>query len=314
MHRPNGNRSRDLGTRAIKPSGFVVLALMASACGGATRHASSPQGQTTKQTAASVDWPRLERLVVAELGTVTMVERDGCVVSAKTTEADRNGNDEHRVRCPKAERIQAWFERADRLTAGFVFEPAPEREGSAITLPAAKVLTANGKVMKVTRVEDIQRLSASVKTLAAELAAGEKPAPGPESPAGWQMLRVTGAAHVMFGGAPARGVFEARVSTNGQYMCEFITNVGDAPMRASKSGYLAPTTAARAIDEVLAPFSATVAAGASTYAAAIRGGTEARSNAGSTTAVFERFAGVQEALGDACLPELEAPAAGSVEL
>ena len=313
MHHPSDPQSRDLRTRLVTVSCFAVLALAMTACGGATRHASSPHGKATT-TAASIDRPRLARLVVAEQGVVTMVERDGCVATARAAEGE-SGDDELRVRCPRTQRIQAWFEGADRLTAAFVLEPPPaERESHPMTVPAARVLVEGGKVMKVSRLEDVQRLTASVKAFTAELASTEQPAPGPDSPAGWQLLHVSGPAHVMFGGTPARGAFDARVSTNGQYMCEFVTNGEDGPMHASKSGYLAPKTAARAIDEVLAPFSATGAARSSTYAAGVRGGTEARSNAASTVEVFERFAGVQEAIGDACLPELETPSPSSLSL
>jgi hypothetical protein len=130
------------------------------------------------------------------------------------------------------------------------------------------------------------------------------------------MLHVMGPAHVLLAGTPARGVFEARVSTNGQYMCEFITNVGDEPMRATKSGWLTPGTASRAIDEVLGPFNAVEGnePAKTTFAAGTKAGAEQRSNFVSTAAVFERFSEMQDALGDACLPELEPPSTPPVGL
>ncbi|HVH42043.1 MAG TPA: hypothetical protein VM925_06855, partial [Labilithrix sp.] len=185
-----------------------------------------------------------------------------------------------------------------------------------IKLPAAKLLTSSGKALRVAKPADVEKLAAEVRALSAELASAEEVSPGPASSDGWEMLHVMGPAHVVFAGTPARGVFEARVSTNGQYMCEFITNVGDGPMRATKSGYISPATASRAIDVVLGPFNAASADEKSktTYAAGTKGGAERRSNAVSTAAVFERFAEVQDALGDACLPELEAPSGSQIGL
>ena len=97
---------------------------------------------------------------------------------------------------------------------------------------------------------------------------------------------------------------------NARNLCEFMTNIGDGPMRATKSGWLTQDAATHAIDEVLGPFAAIGPNERSraTYAAGTKAGAERRSNASSTAAVFERFANLQDALGDACLPELEAPA------
>jgi hypothetical protein len=161
----------------------------------------------------------------------------------------------------------------------------------------------------VKRPEHVQRLLAEVRALSEELARSEQPTPGPASEDGWHMLHVAGPANVLFAGTPAHGNFEARMSTNGQYDCEFVNDVGDGPMRASKSGWISPSVASRAIDEVLGPFTevAPHEAPTSTYAAGTKNGTEKKSAAGSTAAVFERFAELQEALGDACLPELEPP-------
>jgi hypothetical protein len=49
-------------------------------------------------------------------------------------------------------------------------------------------------------------------------------------------------------------------------------------------------------------------------AAGTKGGAEQRSNAAPTAAVFERFEQMQEALGDACLPELEPPSGPQIGL
>jgi len=316
-----------IGARPIALSSCIALVVVLSACGGSTRRASTPHAKTTT-TAATVA-PRIERLVVAERGAISMVARDGCMATVRTSESAIGAHDELRVRCPKPERMNAWFDGAEKVTATLTLEAVPPRSAQAkrddddddvddaeLALPAAKVLTASGKTMKVTKPAEIERLAAEVRTLGTELENAEQVTPGPASSEGWQMLHVTGAAHVLFAGTPARGVLEAKVSTNGQYLCEFVTDVGDGPMRATKSGWLTPALASRAIDEVLGPFSATEAneKPKTTYAAGMKAGAEQRSNAASTAAVFERFAEVQDALGDACLPELEPPAAGQIGL
>ena len=137
------------------------------------------------------------------------------------------------------------------------------------------------------------------------------PSPGPSSTNGWQMLRVAGPAHVILGGNEAAGVLEARMSTNGQYLCDFVANTGGGPIRATKSGWISPVVAARAIDDVLAPLADVAGADRrpTTFASGIASGSERRANIASTGAVFLRFAHVQEALGDACLPELDPPTA-----
>lgn len=298
-----------------------MLAL--AACGGTRRGAAAPQVGKTTLTGAEIS-PTIERLVVAELGAMSMVSREtGCIATLKTSEMQAGTSDELRVRCPKADRIKMWFEGVDRVTGDFTYEPVrrnvdedAEDGDEPLTLPAAKVVTASGKMMKIVKKADVDKLAHEVRTLNEELASTEEPAPGPTSASGWQMLHVAGAAHVMFAGHPARGVFEARVSTNGQYLCEFVTNNGDGPLRATKSGWIAPQTASRAIDEVLGPFNPALATERpkTTYAAAVSNGAEKRSNVASTAAVFERFTHMQEALGDACLPELEAPSSGQIGL
>ncbi|MBX3198814.1 MAG: hypothetical protein KF894_11810 [Labilithrix sp.] len=303
---------RERSWNAVRPFATpccIAVALMLTACGGTTRRASTPHSQTTT-TAAAVT-PRVERLVVADRGAVSMVARGGCVASVRTAESEAGAHDELRVRCPKPERMKRWFDGADRVIATLALEPVDEdlEEEDDVKLPTAKLLTASGKALRVAKPEDVAKLASEVTALSAELAAAESVAPGPASADGWQMLHVMGPAQVLFAGTPARGVFEARVSTSGQYMCDFITNVEDEPMRATKSGWLTPQTASKAIDEVLGPFNATEAGETpkTTFAAGTKAGAEQRSNAISTAAVFERFSLMQDALGDACLPELEPP-------
>jgi hypothetical protein len=107
------------------------------------------------------------------------------------------------------------------------------------------------------------------------------------------------------------GVLDARVSTTGQYLCEFMANTDDGPLRATKSGWIAPQHAAHAIDEVLRPFEALAPneRPKATYASGIKAGSETKASATTLGAVFQRFGPFQDALGDACLPQLDAPAA-----
>lgn len=125
------------------------------------------------------------------------------------------------------------------------------------------------------------------------------------------MLRVSGPARVMLGGKPTAGNLEARMSTNGQYLCEFTASTRGGPVRATKSGWVSPNLATTAIDEVLSPFADVGRSERrpSTFASGTAGGAERLANPASTAAVFKRFAAVQDALGDACLPELDAPPA-----
>lgn len=297
---------RLFGVRAGASS--IVLAAVLSACGGTTRHASSPHGPTAL-TAAQVA-PRVQRLVVADRGSITMVARDGCVAAVRTSDSEKGSHDELRVRCPKPERMDAWFDGTDRVLGALAVEPIKdEDEEEESKLPMAKLLTASGKMLRVTKPDDVEKLAREVRALSAELASMEQVSPGPASADGWQMLHVIGPAHVLFAGTPAKGVLDAHVSTNGQYLCEFTTNVGDEPMRATKSGWLAPGTASHAIDEVLGPLNeiAPNEKSKSTYAEGTKAGAAHRSNAVSTVAVLERFSEMQDALGDACLPELEPP-------
>ncbi|MBX3226083.1 MAG: hypothetical protein KIT84_29090 [Labilithrix sp.] len=311
-----------------------------SACGGARKNAPAPQTGEATLTAAQLEGGGLEKILVTEKGSIAIVERDGCMAMVRETPTPSGPVDEIQTRCAKPERMQKWFEGADKVASKMALEPmkVPERpalrhHGRGHTLdegdesaqaivdprgPAtAKVLTANGRLMRVTKDADVTRMNAEVRAFADELAGAEKVAPGPASANGWQMLHVSGPARVMFAGTPTRGTLDARVSTNGQYLCEFTTVFGgDSPVRATKSGWLKPASAARAIDVVLGPWSAPTAAvpPRTAFAAGMKGGTEQRSSPAATAAVFELFGEVQEALGDACLPELEPPTAGALGL
>jgi hypothetical protein len=299
----------------------LLVLTLCSGCRGATHQVASPQAPA--ETTAATLSVRIDRVLVAEGDEVSLVSRGGCVALVRTMDRAGGGSDELRLRCPKPERMAAWFDATDRELHRIALAPvakrsAKEEDDDAPTPPTAKVLTAKGDTLQVVKAADIKKLSSVVKALSAELAAAEEVAPGPASPGGWQMLRVLGPAHVVFAGAPAHGVLEARVSTNGQYLCEFFANVGDGPLHATKSGWLSPTAAAHAIDEVLVPFAAAAAGGEEQqpkggYAAATSAGSERHGSAATTAAVFERFAQVQDALGDACLPELEAPNISTVK-
>ncbi|MBX3193026.1 MAG: hypothetical protein KF819_38935 [Labilithrix sp.] len=286
-----------------------VAGLGLAACGGATRTAPPQTPGTAALTAANVA-ARIERVLVAERGTVSMVARGGCVATIASKMEATGPSDEMRVRCPRPERLKQWFAALDKLTPSVEVQEIARHDESEIELPAAELVTASGAILRVKSSADIQRLLATVRAFSAELASAEVPSPGPRSPNGWQMLRVVGSAHVFLGGEPTAGTLEARVSTSGQYLCDFVANTDEGPMRVTKSGWITPANAAHAIDEVLQPF-AEMSSGdrtASTFAAAVAEGSERRASVASTEAVFKRFATVQDALGDACLPELEAPA------
>lgn len=297
---------------------LIATGILISACGCATRSAlpQSPPAGTAALTAGKMG-VRFERVLVADRGAVMMVAREGCVAaitqgsaeSAAAADAD-GGSEEMRVRCPRPERLKAWFAGVDKIIAAVDVEPLTE-DSDDITLPAAELVTPKGDILQVKKRADAERLLAEVRALTAELASVEVPSPGPSSAKGWQMLRVSGPAHVFLGGAPTAGQLDARMSTNGQYMCEFVASTRGGPIRATKSGWLSPTVAAHAIDEVLSPLADVASAErrATTFAAGISEGAERRANAASTAVVFERFAAVQDVLGDACLPELDPPTA-----
>jgi hypothetical protein len=242
-----------------------------------------------------------------------MVGRDGChasVRSAAEGQVQRGEGDELRVRCPRKERLASWFDGVERSLAAMELAEAPDDDEDT-AVPAAELVVGKGRVLRVVKPADVGNLLAQVRAFGAELESDEIPRPGPASPSGWQLLRVTGAAHVVVGGEPTRGVLDARLSTNGQYFCEFVGQARDGSVRASKSGWITGALAARALDEVLTPFQVQPQAEAqpsATFAAATSGNAEKRANPASTAAVFERFAPLQDALGDACLPELEPPA------
>lgn len=298
---------------ALSISVAAIAAL--TGCSHATRKAAAPQKPATAALTSAKIAPRIERVLVADKGSVAMVARDGCVATVTSAELEAGSSDELRVRCPRPERIKTWFSNVDKLTASV---PVEEEKGTDdeedVPLPAAELMTASGIILRMTNKTDAERLASEVLAFAAELAAAEVPRPGPSSAAGWQMLRVSGPAHVVFAGTPARGVLDARVSTDGQYFCEFLTDTEDGPMRATKSGFIEPATASRAIDEVLVPFEADGDATTITFASATNASGERKASVAATAAVFQRFAPLQDALGDACLPELEAPTPSSTTL
>lgn len=256
---------------------------------------------------------RLQKVLVADDEIVAMVGRDGChatMRSAGDGKVRLGEGDELRVRCPKKERLAKWLEGVERSLAAMELAEAPDDDDEDVAGPVAKVVVGKGRVLRVVKAGDVGRLVLQVRAFGAELESNEIPRPGPASPSGWQMLRVTGAAHVVVGGAPTRGVLDARLSTSGQYFCEFVGQAGGGSVRASKSGWITGPLAARALDDVLTPFQVQPPAEtqpSATFAAATSGDTEKRANPASTAAVFERFAPLQDALGDACLPELEPP-------
>lgn len=294
-----------MALRALVVGGLFLVA----GCGGATRSASpQPRTGTAELTGANVA-SHFERVLVAEKGVISMVGRNGCVATMSSGMDETGEFEEMRVRCPKPERIKAWFAGVDRITAGIAVEPATDDSDEDIALPAAELVTKKGDVMLVAKSADAERLLDEVRALSAELASAEMPKPGPKSANGWELMRVTGPAHVFLGGSATAGLLDARISTNGQYLCEFVANTRGGPIRATKSGWIAPAIAASAIDEVLSPLADAAAAEKrpTTYASGTAGGSEHRANAASTGAVFQRFAHVQDALGDACLPELDPP-------
>lgn len=298
---------------AVGLLGLIVAGTIG--CGGASRaRAPQPQVGTAQLTAADLG-RRVQKVLVADKEAIAMVGRDGCHATVRQGNVQNIGpSDELRVRCPRKERLTQWFKGLDRVLSTIeVAEVGDEDDDADDGGPAAQLVVGKGKVVKVVKAADAARLVAEVRAFGAELESGEIPHPGPATSSGWQMLRVTGAAHVMLGGEPTRGVLDARMSTNGQYFCEFVGATDEGSVRATKSGWITDSLAARALDEVLSPFQvqSTAESPSATFAAATTGGAERRANQASTAAVFERFAPLQDALGDACLPELEPPGANA---
>jgi hypothetical protein len=288
----------------------VTVGLLSSVlfgCGGATK-APPPQRPGTAALTAAPLRARIQRVLVADKGTLSTIDRDGCMATLRSVTDSTGDSDELRIACPRSERLAMWFGDLERMSARIPLQRVND-DDEDVRLPAAELLTATGSVLRVTRSTDVERMFSAMRAFNAELTADETPDPGPKSPLGFQMLRVMGPARVFLGGARAEGVLDVRVSTSGQYLCEFMANTHSGPLRATKSGFIGPAAATKAIDEVLTPFHATGpgVVPRSTFAAAIVDGAERRADAASTAAVFERFAPVQDALGDACLPELDPP-------
>lgn len=289
---------------------LVVLgsALSLMACGGAKRSTEAVVPRPTTLTGAKVaGGPKAARVLVADRGMIAMVTREGCV--AVMTSAGQA--EEMRIRCPKEDRLAAWFGKVDPLVAAMPTEVIEDEDTRDVTtLPAAEMLNEKGAVLRFVQPKDAARLFAEVRGFALELEAAETPTPGPASRGGWQLVRVKGPAHVILGGAPTHGVLEARMSTSGQYLCEFVAQTDDGPVRATKSGFIGQARASRVVDEVLRPFEAAGAKDRAqpTIASAVRDGAETKANTASTKEVLQRFGHVQDNLGDACLPELDATA------
>lgn len=289
----------------------AVGALALAACGGASR-ARPPQTGKPQLSAARVGM-RVQKVLVADKEMIAMVGRDGChatVRRGRERDVLAGEGEELRVRCPRKDRLASWFEGLERTLATMDVADVPEDDDDD-TVPAAEIVVGKGHVLKVLEASDVGKLVSVVRAFGAELEQQEIPRPGPASASGWQMLRVTGAARVVVGGEPTRGVLDARLSTSGQYFCDFVGATGDGQVRATKSGWITGSLAARALDEVLTPFQVQPqgeAQPSATFVAATTNGAEKRANPASTAAVFERFAPLQDALGDACLPELEPPA------
>ncbi len=300
-------------SRALRDAFAACACLALAVLGGCgAPRARPPQAARAELTGARVGL-RLQKVLVADDELVAMVDRDGCHATARSTgegKVQLGDGDELRVRCPRKERLASWFDGVERSLASMELADVPDDDEDT-AVPTAEVVVGKGRVLRVVKPADVGKLLAQVRAFGAELEANEIPRPGPASASGWQMLRVTGAAHVIVGGEPTRGLLDARLSTNGQYFCEFVGQAGAAAMRASKSGWITGALAARALDEVLTPFQVqppSEAQPSATFAAATSGNAEKRANPASTAAVFERFAPLQDALGDACLPELEPPA------
>jgi hypothetical protein len=296
----------------VKTSFSVVLGLgcaaLVAGCGHAT--GSSPPHSTAQLTSSNGPVTHYDRVLVADKGSIAIVARDGCLASLGTGQDDTGTFDEMRVRCPRSERLAAWFDGLERAAAPLPKAKVEEEDDvDAAGVPAAQLATAGGSVVRLTRREDASRILGEVRALSAELDSIDRPNPGPATQQGWQLLRVSGPAHVLFAGEPTRGVLDVRVSTTGQYLCEYMANTEDGPFHATKSGWIKQEMASHAIDEVLAPFKALGPDERphATYALAVSKGTEQKANAASTAAVFERVGGLQDALGDACIAQLEAP-------
>lgn len=293
-----------MGSRVAEVSdmrwSMLVFALI-TGCGGATK-AVSPQ--PVSLTAASMDTKvegRSVKVMVGEKGMLAMVAKNGCVSIVYETKR----GDEMAIQCPKQDRIQAWLAANDPILNHMPLQKLDGADDEELPLPAAQIMNAEGDVYRVTRSEDVQKLLASVRAFSKELSKDEEPKPGAPTPVGWQMMRVAGPAHVGIAGNVAQGVLDARVSSSGQYLCEFSTD----GLHARKSGFIPKDAAPKALDEVLGPFEASSDKPKAAYVAAFKQGEEKRANQVSSAAVLERFGVLQDALGDACLPELEGQSA-----
>jgi hypothetical protein len=300
------HRTATVARRAAVLVPVALLALL-PACRGSSQ--SAPPQNAGAAALSSAHVIHYGGVLVAEEGSIAIVARDGCLASMGKAKDESGSFDEMRVRCAREDRIPQWFDKLDAMISSFAVEKiSDDVEIDAIGLPAAQLITKQGTVVRTTRKEDATRLAKEIATLSAELQAKEKPAPGPATSSGWQMLRVAGPAHAMFAGQPTHGTIDVSVSTDGQYLCEYRARTNEGPLRATKSGFLRADRASHAIEEILQPFHA-VGPGDNpptrAIAAAISQGTERRANGASVSEVIDRAAPLQDALGDACLPEID---------
>src|SRR5262245_25783385 len=96
-HSPEPRFLRRVAHRAATATAPSGVAFVLLGCGAAARRASAPHG-TTPTTAASSAAPRVDRLVVAGRGNLSVVARGGCVATVHSSEGA--GDDELHVRCP----------------------------------------------------------------------------------------------------------------------------------------------------------------------------------------------------------------------
>src|SRR3954454_4981191 len=100
----------------------ALFAMSATACGGATHSASpQPRAGTAALTGANMG-AHFDRVLVAERGAIAMVSRDGCIASVGAGTDATGDYEEMRIRCPKPERLKAWFNGVDKITSSVPLE------------------------------------------------------------------------------------------------------------------------------------------------------------------------------------------------
>lgn len=155
-------------------SALPALAALLAACGGQSRQTSSPHSEATV-TSAYIKGHHVEKIMVADEGTVAIVDREGCLAQVKERSTAVGPAAEILTRCPKPERMASWFDQSDRVTDVLVYEPLTARpegdESEALDdkldlhAPTAKVLVSNGKMLRVAKPADVAKLTAQVRAL-----------------------------------------------------------------------------------------------------------------------------------------------------